>query len=250
MHDLLKWDYEQKAQYSRNYLRDYKASGMHDTNNTGVPFISYGKPPLGTWDPVANVLHGIDGDPQMNRTFLSSNVGIEGENDQNVTKYLVGGRYKLSGGEIQYPDKGEHLGKMVYEVTSMPDARRHKENFTVLHEYIDGYKEAMDAGGFNRGQSRFGYNHSHLRRISGAILGPYMHDIAYQMQSSKADLLHYSEYPDRPGEYMLRVSAYDISRLKGLDGVLVDVSIDKQASKTMINHSMAQMHVDMVKKHA
>ena len=46
---------------------------------------------------------------------------------------------------------------------------------------------------------------------------------------------------------MLRVSAYDISRLKGLDGVLVDVSIDKQASKTMINHSMAQMHVDMVK---
>lgn len=247
MHDLLKWNYEQKAHYNRDYLRDYKASGMHDTNDTNVSFASYGKPPLGTWDPVANVMHGLDGDPQMNRTFLSSNVGIEGNNDQNVTKYLVGGRYKLSGGEIQYPDKGEHLGKIVYEVTSMPDARRHKENFTVLREYIDGYKEAMDAGGFNRGQSRFGHNHSHLRRISGAILGPYMHDIAYQMQSSKADLLHYSEYPDRPGEYMLRVSAYDISRLKGLDGVLVDVSIDKQASKTMINHSMAQMHVDMVK---
>jgi len=80
MHDLLKWDYEQKAHYNRDYLRDYKASGMHDTNDTNVSFASYGKPPLGTWDPVANVMHGLDGDPQMNRTFLSSNVGIEGKN--------------------------------------------------------------------------------------------------------------------------------------------------------------------------
>ena len=186
MHDLLKWDREQKADYRASYK-----------DNAYVQMAKYGNfstfEGLGSRDPVANMMYGMDGDPKVSREFLASEVDVPGNKDPNVARYLVGSRYVLSHGASAYVDHGEQLGHIVDEATSGKDAVHDPRTFTAIRGYLQGYTEGLRSGGINgsdpgqslgaKGEPRFGAAHYGLRSWTGQILKEYTDDLARELTS-------------------------------------------------------------------
>ena len=186
MHDLLKWDREQGADYRANY----KDSVFQVSDKYGNFSTFEG---LGSRDPVANMMYGMDGDPKVSREFLASEVDVPGNKDPNVARYLVGSRYALSHGASAYVDHGEQLGHIVDEATSGKDAVHDPRTFTAIRGYLQGYTEGLRSGGINgsdpgqslgaKGEPRFGAAHYGLRSWTGQILKEYTDDLARELTS-------------------------------------------------------------------
>ena len=184
MHDLLKWDREQGA----DYRACYKDSAFQVSDKYGNLSTLEG---LGSRDPVANMMYGMDGDPKVSREFLASEVDVPGNKDPNVARYLVGSRYALSHGASAYVDHGEHLGHVVDEATSGKDAVHDPRTFTAIRGYVQGYTEGLRSGGINgtdpgqslgaQGEPRFGAAHYGLRSWTGQILKEYTDDLAREL---------------------------------------------------------------------
>ena len=184
MHDLLKWDREQGADYRANY----KDSVFQVSDKYGNFSTFEG---LGSRDPVANMMYGMDGDPKVSREFLASEVDVPGNKDPNVARYLVGSRYALSHGASAYVDHGEQLGHIVDEATSGKDAVHDPHTFTTIRGYLQGYTEGLRSGGLNgsdpgqslgaQGEPRFGAAHYGLRSWTGQILKEYTDDLAREL---------------------------------------------------------------------
>ena len=188
MHDLLKWDREQGADYRASYGTLSQTTGKHNlaTHGNYSPFDG-----LGSRDPVANMMYGLDGDPKVSRDFLASDVDVPGNKDPNVARYLVGSRYALSHGISSYVDHGEQLGHVVDEATSGKDAVHDPHTFTAIRGYLQGYTEGLRSGGINgsdpgqslgaQGEPRFGAAHYGLRSWTGQILKEYTDDLAREL---------------------------------------------------------------------
>ena len=184
MHDLLKWDREQGA----DYRACYKDSAFQVSDKYGNLSTLEG---LGSRDPVANMMYGMDGDPKVSREFLASEVDVPGNKDPNVARYLVGSRYALSHGASAYVDHGEQLGHVVDEATSGKDAVHDPRTFTAIRGYVQGYTEGLRSGGINgtdpgqslgaQGEPRFGAAHYGLRSWTGQILKEYTDDLAREL---------------------------------------------------------------------
>ena len=184
MHDLLKWDREQGA----DYRACYKDSAFQVSDKYGNLSTFEG---LGSRDPVANMMYGMDGDPKVSREFLASEVDVPGNKDPNVARYLVGSRYALSHGASAYVDHGEQLGHVVDEATSGKDAVHDPRTFTAIRGYLQGYTEGLRSGGINgtdpgqslgaQGEPRFGAAHYGLRSWTGQILKEYTDDLAREL---------------------------------------------------------------------
>ena len=184
MHDLLKWDREQGA----DYRACYKDSAFQVSDKYGNLSTLEG---LGSCDPVANMMYGMDGDPKVSREFLASEVDVPGNKDPNVARYLVGSRYALSHGASAYVDHGEQLGHVVDEATSGKDAVHDPRTFTAIRGYVQGYTEGLRSGGINgtdpgqslgaQGEPRFGAAHYGLRSWTGQILKEYTDDLAREL---------------------------------------------------------------------
>ena len=184
MHDLLKWDREQGA----DYRACYKDSAFQVSDKHGNLSTLEG---LGSRDPVANMMYGMDGDPKVSREFLASEVDVPGNKDPNVARYLVGSRYALSHGASAYVDHGEQLGHVVDEATSGKDAVHDPRTFTAIRGYVQGYTEGLRSGGINgtdpgqslgaQGEPRFGAAHYGLRSWTGQILKEYTDDLAREL---------------------------------------------------------------------
>lgn len=184
MHDLLKWDREQGA----DYRACYKDSAFQVSDKYGNLSTLEG---LGSRDPVANMMYGMDGDPKVSREFLASEVDVPGNKDPNVARYLVGSRYALSHGASAYVDHGEQLGHVVDEATSGKDAVHDPRTFTAIRGYVQGYTEGLRSGGINgtdpgqslgaQGEPRFGDAHYGLRSWTGQILKEYTDDLAREL---------------------------------------------------------------------
>ena len=187
MHDLLKWDREQKADYRASYKDNAYVQMMAKYGN----FSTFEG--LGSRDPVANMMYGMDGDPKVSREFLASEVDVPGNKDPNVARYLVGSRYALSHGASAYVDHGEQLGHIVDEATSGKDAVHDPRTFTAIRGYLQGYTEGLRSGGINgsdpgqslgaQGEPRFGAAHYGLRSWTGQILKEYTDDLARELTS-------------------------------------------------------------------
>ena len=187
MHDLLKWDREQKADYRASY-KDNAYVQMAAKYGNFSTFEG-----LGSRDPVANMMYGMDGDPKVSREFLASEVDVPGNKDPNVARYLVGSRYVLSHGASAYVDHGEQLGHIVDEATSGKDAVHDPRTFTAIRGYLQGYTEGLRSGGINgsdpgqslgaKGEPRFGAAHYGLRSWTGQILKEYTDDLARELTS-------------------------------------------------------------------
>lgn len=185
MHDLLKWDREQKADYRASY-KDNAYVQMAAKYGNFSTFEG-----LGSRDPVANMMYGMDGDPKVSREFLASEVDVPGNKDPNVARYLVGSRYVLSHGASAYVDHGEQLGHIVDEATSGKDAVHDPHTFTAIRGYLQGYTEGLRSGGLNgsdpgqslgaQGEPRFGAAHYGLRSWTGQILKEYTDDLAREL---------------------------------------------------------------------
>ena len=185
MHDLLKWDREQKADYRASY-KDNAYVQMAAKYGNFSTFEG-----LGSRDPVANMMYGMDGDPKVSREFLASEVDVPGNKDPNVARYLVGSRYVLSHGASAYVDHGEQLGHIVDEATSGKDAVHDPHTFTTIRGYLQGYTEGLRSGGLNgsdpgqslgaQGEPRFGAAHYGLRSWTGQILKEYTDDLAREL---------------------------------------------------------------------
>lgn len=184
MHDLLKWDREQGADYRACYKDSvFQVSDKHGDLSTFEG--------LGSRDPVANMMYGMDGDPKVSREFLASEVDVPGNKDPNVARYLVGSRYALSHGASAYVDHGEQLGHVVDEATSGKDAVHDPRTFTAIRGYVQGYTEGLRSGGINgtdpgqslgaQGEPRFGAAHYGLRSWTGQILKEYTDDLAREL---------------------------------------------------------------------
>ena len=188
MHDLLKWDREQGADYRASYGTLSPTTGKYNlaTHGNYSPFDG-----LGSRDPVANMMYGLDGDPKVSREFLASEVDVPGNKDPNVARYLVGSRYALSHGISSYVDHGEQLGHIVDEATSGKDAVYDPRTFTAIRGYLQGYTEGLHSGGLNgrdpgqslgaQGEPRFGAAHYCLRSWTGQILKEYTDDLAREL---------------------------------------------------------------------
>lgn len=188
MHDLLKWDREQGADYRASYGTLSQTTGKHNlaTHGNYSPFDG-----LGSRDPVANMMYGLDGDPKVSRDFLASDVDVPGNKDPNVARYLVRSRYALSHGISSYVDHGEQLGHVVDEATSGKDAVHDPHTFTAIRGYLQGYTEGLRSGGINgsdpgqslgaQGEPRFGAAHYGLRSWTGQILKEYTDDLAREL---------------------------------------------------------------------
>ena len=184
MHDLLKWDREQGA----DYRACYKDSAFQVSDKYGNLSTLEG---LGSRDPVANMMYGMDGDPKVSREFLASEVDVPGNKDPNVARYLVGSRYALSHGASAYVDHGEQLGHVVDEATSGKDAVHDPRTFTAIRGYLQGYTEGLRSGGINgtdagqslgaQGEPCFGAAHYGLRSWTGQILKEYTDDLAREL---------------------------------------------------------------------
>ena len=184
MHDLLKWDREQGA----DYRACYKDSVFQVSDKYGNLSTFEG---LGSRDPVANMMYGMDGDPKVSREFLASEVDVPGNKDPNVARYLVGSRYALSHGASAYVDHGEQLGHVVDEATSGKDAVHDPRTFTAIRGYLQGYTEGLRSGGINgtdagqslgaQGEPCFGAAHYGLRSWTGQILKEYTDDLAREL---------------------------------------------------------------------
>mgnify|MGYP000981383748 CR=1 FL=1 len=187
MHDLLKWDREQKADYRASYKDNAYVQMVAKYGN----FSTFEG--LGSRDPVANMMYGMDGDPKVSREFLASEVDVPGNKDPNVARYLVGSRYALSHGASAYVDHGEQLGHIVDEATSGKDAVHDPRTFTAIRGYLQGYTEGLRSGGINgsdpgqslgaQGEPRFGAAHYGLRSWTGQILKEYTDDLARELTS-------------------------------------------------------------------
>ena len=185
MHDLLKWDREQKADYRASYKDNAYVQMVAKYGN----FSTFEG--LGSRDPVANMMYGMDGDPKVSREFLASEVDVPGNKDPNVARYLVGSRYALSHGASAYVDHGEQLGHIVDEATSGKDAVHDPRTFTAIRGYLQGYTEGLRSGGINgsdpgqslgaQGEPRFGAAHYGLRSWTGQILKEYTDDLAREL---------------------------------------------------------------------
>ena len=185
MHDLLKWDREQKADYRASY-KDNAYVQMAAKYGNFSTFEG-----LGSRDPVANMMYGMDGDPKVSREFLASEVDVPGNKDPNVARYLVESRYVLSHGASAYVDHGEQLGHIVDEATSGKDAVHDPHTFTAIRGYLQGYTEGLRSGGLNgsdpgqslgaQGEPRFGAAHYGLRSWTGQILKEYTDDLAREL---------------------------------------------------------------------
>ena len=185
MHDLLKWDREQKADYRASY-KDNAYVQMAAKYGNFSTFEG-----LGSRDPVANMMYGMDGDPKVSREFLASEVDVPRNKDPNVARYLVGSRYVLSHGASAYVDHGEQLGHIVDEATSGKDAVHDPHTFTAIRGYLQGYTEGLRSGGLNgsdpgqslgaQGEPRFGAAHYGLRSWTGQILKEYTDDLAREL---------------------------------------------------------------------
>ena len=184
MHDLLKWDREQGADYRACYKDSvFQVSDKHGDLSTFEG--------LGSRDPVANMMYGMDGDPKVSREFLASEVDVPGNKDPNVARYLVGSRYALSHGASAYVDHGEQLGHVVDEATSSKDAVHDPRTFTAIRGYLQGYTEGLRSGGINgtdagqslgaQGEPCFGAAHYGLRSWTGQILKEYTDDLAREL---------------------------------------------------------------------
>jgi len=152
----------------------------------------------GSSDPIINLLSGMDGNPEATRTFLASDTSFDYENNtQNMTSYLVSHRQVPWGEELRWDDGGAQLGRIIDESTSLPDARQHPETFDILHGFLDGYTDGLQAdqsGLFQsesvnnwfsnkdeNGQDLFGYYNPELRHWAGSILEEYASDLAREI---------------------------------------------------------------------
>lgn len=190
--DLLAWDNE--------IGRD-----RYITTYAGLPS------PVGPRDPVQNLLMGMDmtdppADPNGTtfdgvRKFLASDTSFDvapwedpdNGSKMNVTEYLVGYRFDPREGQfsdvplITWEDGGEALGASIASAIHGKGAET-PEGATIASGFIDGYSYGLEhndltASGWATDKESFGDTNSRLRTYSAAILGPYMGDIAGQMQS-------------------------------------------------------------------
>lgn len=154
----------------------------------------------GSSDPIINLLSAMDGNPEATRTFLASDTGFDfGNENQNMTSYLVSHRPVPWGENLRWNDGGAQLGLIIDEATSMDDARQNPETFEILDGFLDGYTDGLQANQSGllqsesvsnwftnkdeNGQDLFGYYNPELRHWAGSILEEYASDLAREVRT-------------------------------------------------------------------
>ena len=153
-----------------------------------APYMDYRLPLTNTWDPVQNMLVGMDGNPSAARTFLASKTSFDVEDNggrpMSMVRYLVGHRHIDSyrkEDELSYMDNGDALANVIDDASS--DKSQPQSAYVVrefLHGYTDGLARSDDE---HNGQDSFGYYNHGLRDKAGDILKEYASDFANEIRS-------------------------------------------------------------------
>lgn len=203
-----------------------------------APYMDYRLPLTNTWDPVQNMLVGMDGNPSAARTFLASKTsfGIEdnGGRPMSMVRYLVGHRHIHSyrqEDELSYMDNGDALANVIDDASS--DKSQPQSAYVVrefLHGYTDGLARSDDE---HNGQDSFGYYNHGLRDKAGDILKEYASDFANEIHAPTG-VAGATEGWEEGSEYHLALTKDQVMSMHKADSdFFKDIAFSKEAKSTL-----------------
>lgn len=205
-----------------------------------APYMDYRLPLTNTWDPVQNMLVGMDGNPSAARTFLASKTSFDVEDNggrpMSMVRYLVGHRHIHSyrqEDELSYLDNGDALANVIDDASS--DKSQPQSAYVVrefLHGYTDGLARSDDE---HNGQDSFGYYNHGLRDKAGDILKEYASDFANEIHTPTG-VVGATEGRLEKGRFHLTLPENQVLTMHNADSdFFKDIAFSKQAKSTLVN---------------
>lgn len=213
----------------------------HKHPYTEIPSANYLPPATKTWDPLQNMLVGMDGNPSASRDFLANKTpfDVEGNHGRpmSMARYLVGHRPGITDlrheDELSYTDNGVALANVIDDASS---DKTQPQSAYIVREFLNGYADGLARSDDEHdGQESFGYYNHGLRYKAGDILKEYGSDFANEIHSPTG-VAGATEGREEGNEYHLALTKEQVLAMHRADSdFFKDIAFSKEAKSTLVN---------------